>query len=117
MRERPETIPATTFRAWLDRLEEIITLDRERLPDETLRQALILLHDLQGAGLRAGTIECVVTHGSGPIGFSYLTYRYPYDETFDWSGEIVLRPVAHDPNEIDALIDEIERQALDAGNH
>ena len=75
----------------------------------TSDNAIILLHELIGIGLRNGAIRAVVIHSSGPSSYAHHMFRYILDPEFDWSGEISLTP---DPGDDiarpDRLVTELE---------
>ena len=108
MSTAPSTVEAATFRAWFDLLEDIVAHDPEETAPGNRYSAVILLHDLIGAGLRAGAIRPVVIHSSGPSSFAHLMFRYTPDPEFDWTGAIALAPeVEADRPHQDRLVAEI----------
>ncbi len=102
------TVNAAMFRAWYEVLEAIVAQDPDDVAPGNQTSAVSLLHELLGAGVRAGAIRPVVIHSSGPSSFAHLMFRYTLEPAFDWTGEIAL---AADPGDdsirLDRLIDEI----------
>ena len=94
MTDQPGTVNASTFREWYELLEEIVAHDPGDVAPGNVRSAVMLLHDLVNAGLRVGAVGIAVTHNTGPIGFAHLSYRYPLEPAFNWSGTIALVPDA-----------------------
>ena len=90
MSAQPGTVAAAVFRAWFDLLEDLVAHDPEETAPGNRRSAVMLLHELVGAGMRAGAIRAVVIHSSGPGSFAHLMFRYPLNPEFDWDGEIDL---------------------------
>ena len=90
MSDRPQTVKASTFRSWYTSLEEIVAQDPNEMAVGASRRTVMLLHDLVLLGLRQGAVRVVVAHSSGPSGFAHLTYRYPLEQEFDWTGDIEL---------------------------
>jgi hypothetical protein len=84
------TVKATTFRAWYEQLEEIVAQDPVEVAPGNSQRAVMLLHDLLSIGLRNGAIRPFVTRSTGPVGFAHLTFRYPVNEAFDWTGTMQL---------------------------
>jgi len=103
------SIHAATFRAWYELLEEIVALDPDEVAEGNHRPAVMLLHDLVDIGIRNGAIRPLVTRSTGPAGFAHLTFRYPLDAEFDWSGDVALRGTpGHYVTRPDQFITELE---------
>ena len=104
----PRMVAAALFRVWFDLLEDLVAHDPEETAPGNRSSAVMLLHELVGAGMRAGAIRPVVIHSSGPSSFAHLMFRYPLSPEFDWNGEISMTPgMEEDLHRADALIDEI----------
>lgn len=92
----PVTVSATIFKDWYERLEEIVAHDPGVVAPGNVRSAVMILHSLVNVGLRCGAVGVVVTRSTGPIGFAHLSYRYPLQPAFNWSGTIALAPEPRD---------------------
>lgn len=83
-------VAAARFQVWFGLLEDLVAHDPEETAPGNRSSAVMLLHELAGAGMRAGAIRPVVIHSSGPSNFAHLMFRYPLNAEFDWNGEIRL---------------------------
>lgn len=92
-------VAAAIFRVWFDLLEDLVAHDPEETAPGNRSSAVMLLHELVGAGMRAGAIRPVVIHSSGPSSFAHLMFRYPLNPEFDWNGEIHLTTGMEDGSE------------------
>jgi hypothetical protein len=92
------------FKAWYERLEETVAHDADAVAAGNARSAVMLLHDLVDVGVRNGAVRLVVSRSTGPRGFSHLSFRYPLDPEFDWSGDITFPPEGEDPEQLIAEI-------------
>ena len=104
MTGQERTVNAAIFKEWYERLEETVAQDPEELAEGNRHPAVMLLHDLICLGVQRGAIRLVVSHSTGPHGFAHLSFRYPLNQEFDWSGDIDLtrelgehgsRPISH----------------------
>lgn len=98
-------VAAAIFRVWFNLLEDLVAHDPEETAPGNRSSAVMLLHELVGAGMRAGAIRPVVIHSSGPSSFAHLMFRYPLNAEFDWNGEIHVATGMEDGSE--RLITEI----------
>lgn len=103
----PHTVAAVLFRVWFDLLEDLVAHDPEETAPGNRSSAVMLLHELVGAGMRAGAIRPVVIHSSGPSSFAHLMFRYPLNAEFDWNGEIRLTTGMDDSEGAERLIAEV----------
>src|SRR5688500_9029195 len=108
MTDQHRRITAWTFRAWYERLEETVAHDADAVAPGNARSAVMLLHDLVDVGLHNGAVRLVVSRNTGPRGLSHLSFRYPLDQGFDWSGTITFPPEGEDHGRTEQLITEIE---------
>ena len=108
MTDQHHRITAGTFRAWYECLEETVAHDEDAVAPGNSRSAVMLLHDLVDVGLHNGAVRLVVSRSTGPRGFSHLSFRYPLDQGFDWSGAVTFPPEAEYHGRPEQLITEIE---------
>lgn len=109
MTQLPRAVPAQTFLAWYKHLEAIVADDPADVAADGSQRAVMLLHELVSIGLRNGALLPVVTHSTGPLGYAHLSFRYPLNREFDWSGELglMLEP-GPDAARLQQLIVELE---------
>ena len=92
MTEQRRSVNAATFRVWYELLEEAVAHDPDEIAPGNRCNAVILLHELIGVGVRSGAIRPIVIHSSGPSSYAHLMFRYTLNPDFDWSREIEIGP-------------------------